>query len=1082
MKEITRSRSMRLLLTFLCCFILPVAMFAQSAGSGSISGTLVDPSGAVVPGASITVRHVDTGSNQVVVSNGAGAYLAPFLQPGNYEITVEKQGFAKTARKGIVVEVGRTVTLNLNLSVNAAAETVNVTGEAQALDLAKTEVSQDVNQNSIENLPLIGRRWDNFVLTTPGATTDGGLVSYRGVSGLYNLNMVDGANNNQAFFSEARGRSTAPYTYGMDTIEQFQVNTSNYSAEFGQAAGGIVNAVTKSGTNQHHGDLFYFLRYPSLNALDAYSKSQGILTQAVHQQQQFGGSVGGPIIKDKLFYFLGYDGYRKSFPVAYTSTNATTTKFNPSNNPNFNCPATLSAAQCSGIQNYVEGELGAYGRVGQQDLAFTKLDYQLNTRNRVSANFNWDNYQTPNGYSSGSSLNNSSLSTNGAIVVHTRFLVANWSSTISNSIVNNLRFQWARDLETAGANSGGPSISVTNLISYGMPNALPRPAFPDEHRLQLSDTLSQTFGNHQLKYGVDLNFIHELLINLYEGGGLYSYSGASAFSNWALDVYGIADSTLVGGVPATGRHWTSFAQVTDPITHVGKDDFYNNDVALFAEDSWKVRKNLTVSLGARYDVQDVPQPNKPNTFDALTTEYTSKINIPKTQFSPRLGFSWEAAKDTVVRGGFGMFYAKTSNSTFYAIRVENGVYQQTFNCKPTTCPLLDFPNVIFTPPGQTPTAPFAGALTPTVTPFTPPAGTQLAHGLDPNFVNPVVYESHLAIERRLPGNVVLTIDGLNSRGQHLPVFVDANLQPASTTKTYDVVTSAVAGTPASLVSSFTVPYYTARVDPNMGVVLVGKSTVKSWYNALVISARKPLSAGLEAQFNYTYGKSLDQGAVAGQYGTFYGTDSPVDPNNQKAEKGPSDIDQRQRFTGLLIYRPTFTKKISNSILRYAADGFLFSTNLTFASGQPLAASISGYPSGIDGGVTGAEVSNSGGATGGRPPQFERNFYTLPGMEQIDFRIARDFAINEKLRLQFLGEAFNLFNHTNVFSQNATAYTYQAVNAGAGITSANYCPATFAGSTNGCLSPSPTFRATTSTTSANGLYSSRQLQVSAKIIF
>jgi len=144
-------------------------------------------------------------------------------------------------------------------------------------------------------------------------------------------------------------------------------------------------------------------------------------------------------------------------------------------------------------------------------------------------------------------------------------------------------------------------------------------------------------------------------------------------------------------------------------------------VALFAEDSWKVRKNLTVSLGARYDVQDVPQPNKPNTFDALTTEYTSKINIPKTQFSPRLGFSWEAAKDTVVRGGFGMFYAKTSNSTFYAIRVENGVYQQTFNCKPTTCPLLDFPNVIFTPPGQTPTAPFAGALTPTVTPFTPPA-------------------------------------------------------------------------------------------------------------------------------------------------------------------------------------------------------------------------------------------------------------------------------------------------------------------------------------------------------------------------
>ena len=166
----------------------------------------------------------------------------------------------------------------------------------------------------------MGRRWDNFVLLTPGVTTDGGLVSYRGISGLYNNNSVDGANNNQAFFSEARGRSTAPYVYSLDSIDEFQVSSSNYSAEFGQAAGGVVNAVTKSGTNQLHGDLFYYLRYPSLNALDPVNKAAGVYTQPVHQQQQFGASAGGPAVKDKLFYFFTYDGSRKVFPITYISS------------------------------------------------------------------------------------------------------------------------------------------------------------------------------------------------------------------------------------------------------------------------------------------------------------------------------------------------------------------------------------------------------------------------------------------------------------------------------------------------------------------------------------------------------------------------------------------------------------------------------------------------------------------------------------------------------------------------------------------------------------------------------------------
>ena len=296
---------------------------AQSAGAGTISGTIMDANGAVVPDAKITVHNVDTGIDRVATTNGAGLYTVPFLQVGNYEVTAEKTGFAKIVRKDLMLQVGQTLTIDLQLQVQSTSEAVTVTGEAPIVDPTKTDVSQVVSQAFVNNLPIAGRRWESFVLLTPNVTTDGGsgLVSYRGISGLYNSTAVDGANNSQALMSETRGRATGiPYVYSQDSIQEFQVETATYSAEFGQAAGGISNAVTKSGTNAIHGDLFYYLRYPSWNALDPVAKSQGIYTQPIHQQQQFGGSVGGPILKDKLFYFLTYDGSRKVNPVLYTST------------------------------------------------------------------------------------------------------------------------------------------------------------------------------------------------------------------------------------------------------------------------------------------------------------------------------------------------------------------------------------------------------------------------------------------------------------------------------------------------------------------------------------------------------------------------------------------------------------------------------------------------------------------------------------------------------------------------------------------------------------------------------------------
>lgn len=1044
--------------------VLATPAAAQLAGSATITGTVTDPAGASVPAATIAILNSDTGATRDIQSNEAGVYVAPFLPPGNYEVRATAAGFATTVRQDLTLQVGQTLTVNFALQLRTATESVTVSGQPSVVDAEKTEMSQVISEHSVNNLPIAGRRWDSFALLTPNVTIDGGngLVSYRGISGIYNQNTVDGANNNQAFFSEARGRAISnSYVYSMDSIKEYQVSSSNYSAELGQAAGGVVNAVTKSGSNDFHGDLFYYLRYPSFNAIDSFAKSQGNYTQPIHQWQQFGGSFGGPILRDKLFFFLTYDGSRKVNPITYTSSQ----KFPMA------CPAQASAAQCANANAYMSSLLGIYPRGTNQDVGFGRLDYQASQRNHLSAALDIMGYRAPNAYTTTATFNNGSVTSNGPNRTQERIFVANWDSTISSQAINNLRFQWGRDLEITGANAPAPYTSITNVMSYGEFYALPRPAFPDEHRVQISDTFSLTHGRHTFKTGLDLNFIHEILINLYNGTGQYNYSGspATAFQNWMLDVYGINI-----GDGRTGRHYTSFTQVVDPITGTGKDDFYNNDYAGFFEDNWKATPKLTFNLGVRYDLQWVPQPNRPNTLTPLTTLYTSTINIDKNNFAPRLGAAWQIANGAVLRAGYGMFYGKTTNSTYYTIRAENGVYQQGFNCSPTTCPTLTFPNLIYAAPGPPLAAPFTGALTPQVTPFTPPAATQLARGLSPDFVNPVIHEGEVTLEKQLPGNLSASVAYIFSRGLRLPMFVDANLAPTTLTKSYDVLNSS-----GATINTVTYPWYTAVQRPDAtGAILSGWSDVNSWYNSMVITLRRPMRHGLEFTANYTLSKATDGGQVSGTNGTFNGTDYAVDPYNRSLENGLSELDQRQRFVGSVVWMPSM-KKLSNPYTRRLLDGWAFSSIVTLSTTLPVTPMISGFPSGgADGGLTGGLVSNGGVPTGGRAPFMDRSIHVPIGFYNVDFRIGRQFAVTERVKLSLIGEAFNLFNHTNVFlggggsssnGVNTTAFNYTAAGSGA-------CT----GHANGCLVPNAAYLYTTATSNLMG--GSRQLQISGRLTF
>ena len=293
---------------------------AQTAATGTVEGLIRDATGGVLPGVTVTVRNVDTNVARETVSDEGGRYRAPALQPGRYEVTATLAGFESAKIGDVIVQVGQTVPIDVQMRAAGVSETLTVTGESPVIDVAKTDVSNVIGQQAIENLPINGRRWENFVLLSPGVTNDGnfGLVSYRGISGLYNNNTVDGVDNNQAFFSEARGRTRTSYTISQAAIREFQVGISNFSAEFGRAAGGTVNAVTKSGTNDIHGEGFYFLRDDAFQAREPFTP-----TKPDERRQQFGLSVGGPIKRDRVFFFVNYDQQLRDFPGFVRTGNAT---------------------------------------------------------------------------------------------------------------------------------------------------------------------------------------------------------------------------------------------------------------------------------------------------------------------------------------------------------------------------------------------------------------------------------------------------------------------------------------------------------------------------------------------------------------------------------------------------------------------------------------------------------------------------------------------------------------------------------------------------------------------------------------
>jgi hypothetical protein len=1098
------SSTQRLVTVALLVMSFGALLYAQSTTDGAIGGTVYDTNGAVVANASVVVRNIGTNAEKSIATNGSGYYRVTNLPSGTYIVTITQQGFSPYKAEQVIVQVGSVTDVSPRLSVGGATEVVNVTAETPQINTTSADFAPTLNQTAISNLPINGGRWSNFALLTPGVVSDSngfGLLSFRGISTLLNNNTVDGADNNQAFFSEERGRTRAGYSTPKSAIDEFQVNTSNYSSEYGRSAGGVINTVTKSGTNSIHGETYFYDRdnvWGAANAFTAISVPTGTPGQFTSQnfkptdwRKMAGGAVGGPVIKDKLFFFVAYDWYHRNFPGVAVASNPggpngffapqTTSSSNiitlAKNLNNTNSPTAGQLATALQIYNTdlagLNTMLGQVQRNGEQNIFLPKLDWNISAKNHASFSFNRMRWASPAGIQTQATVTRGIASFGNDFVKDT-WGVAKLNTFFTPSLANELRFQYGRDFEfefsqpptpyelanlvnaPTFTNPLGlpPGVSITNAFTFGVPNFLQRSKFPDESRTQIADTMTWSHGKHNFKYGVDFSHVNDNSQNLFNGFGSYSYSSVV---NYFTD---LNKANACSGKPC----YSSFSQGLG----LPGLEFNTNDYAVFAQDDWRIIPRLSLSIGLRWEYQQLPSP----VASLINPNVPQTAHLPSdtNNIGPRLGFAWDVfgKGKTVLRGGYGLYYGRVINSTIFNALINTAApgSQVSVSFTPTSAGAPVFPAILTNLSG---------------------VGKNVAF-FDSNFQNPLIQQMDLTLEHDLGWGTTFSISYLGSLGRHLPNFGDTNIctavnTPAPGCLSPRQVTYTVTGNgllPNG--STFVQPLYTQRANPAFGSMTEIFSGTNSSYNAVVLQMNHRMSHHVQFNANYTWSHAIDYGQ---NQSTFSDTNDlllpAAIPNAVFAEKGNSIYNVPNRFVVDAIVSSPWKR---SGWEQWFTNDWQIAPIFSVQNGLPLNLTTAGSPSIVQtigstnsllGGI-GSSINGSGGAN--RLVQFGRNSFHQPATFVPDLRIAKFFSFQERYKLELLADFFNIANKQNVTQENNTGYVISNPSIKSNVVTP--CAAGLPITTS-CVSPNALFGSITNSNS-NFSYTPRQIQLGVRVHF
>lgn len=976
----------RSFLAALLCILVGTAAFAQSVNvtTGSIAGKVTDSSGGPLPGVTVTAVNNGTGLTRTEVTGTDGGYTLSLLQTGTYKVTAELAGLGTATNSNAIVALGNTTTVDLKIAPQLT-ESITVSAAAPIVDTRRTGTTTSVTTDQIENLPIIGRDFRSLATLTPGVTLSGfgGQITANGARDLATDYNIDGANSTNDFFGQQTGGSRPPFTFSQAAIKEFQVIRTQYDAEYGRGVGATINAITKSGTNDIDGEAFYFLRKKSWASTRPGFISGLPVNESFRAKDssQPGFALGGPILRDKLFYFVNFDSQRQTLPIVGITDLRSSSQY-----------AALTAAQQQTVLSRIQAITGlpyesglAYDQTFNQQTYLAKFDANLGAKNHWSIRDNYTKFTNENSQGTTTHGLNQTTETD-------KFnqLVLEGDTVFTNNLYNQFIAQTGRDQRPVTANTTGTEVSINFGSTQFLGQSDITPNTADEKKYQIKDTVQYVWNEQTLKFGAEL--LHRDLYDAFPRfvNGLYAYSSLLNFAN---------------NVPNT------FQQAYGPQS--GDVEWKTNLWGVYANDSFHLGQRLTIDAGLRYDYEKTPRPPS-NAFTAHP-EFVDQIKDDKNNLAPRLGFAYDVMGNgrSVLRGGTGKFFSYMPDILLASPiqGISGALLTTTFTCTTTaTNPCPTYPNIL------------------TPTQFL--AASKLSANLvtiGPNYQAQEAWRSSLQFEQQLGSSYSVGLGGIYSKLDHV-----------QGTRNINVVPSGV------VLGGLPVYNYSSSTDPNrpykdMGIIREITSNEKAWYRAGTLEFHKRAinASNLSWDVSYTYANSYDYETNTRSTSSSF----LYDPNNPALSEGYSDNDVKHRVVGDVTYRLPWGIQISG--LGFWHTGFPYTGGATFSCSGCTATSLSGQaqttgniPLFVNGNGDIIDLTQASGMTKAQFASFlsgqnarlvGRNTFRQPDVWNADLRLAKFFNLSRGMQLELLGEVFNVFNNKAKFvtsgNQNAYRITY-----------------------------------------------------------